>query len=223
MIKTKNILLFLFIFQLFFFLHYFNLRNENIKYEKQIEDFKTFIQEDILINDVLHKKYTDDIIVLTQNDLRESIYEFITEYSSNKIEDFEKSEITETFMKLYLNVAQHRQNALYYLALCSVESHFNMKSKSSVGAVGIAQIMYPVWGELLKNKYNLSKEQIYNDTFSNIYAGFMIWKHYWKKNNFNNKLANYGYLGTSSSNYNSKINERYCHLVNIIIKKLKIE
>ena len=205
-----------------FFIHYFDLRDKFYKNEKLIEDYKTFIKEDILVNDVLNKKYSNNLITLSHSDLRESIYEFVDIYSSNKINEEEKEKVVETFMKLYLNIAQHRQNALYYLALCSVESHFNMNSKSSVGAVGIAQIIYSVWGDLLKKEYNLTKEQIYNDTFSNIYAGFIIWKHYWRKNNFNNKLANYGYLGANSSSYNTKINERYCHLTSIIIKKLKV-
>ncbi|HPO11684.1 MAG TPA: hypothetical protein PLM63_03820, partial [bacterium] len=118
--KFKDILTICIIFtSLFvFFIHYFELRDKYYRNEKIIEDYKAFIQEDILINDVLNKKYSDNLITLSHSDLKDSIYEFVDIYSSNKINKEEKEKVVETFMKLYLNIAQHRQNALYYLALC---------------------------------------------------------------------------------------------------------
>lgn len=197
------------------------IKDQIIQSQKQelqeLLSLKQLINKDNIDVDLLNIDYiSNNYIILTKEDLRLAIKEFISTFSN--IEDEDINDVAETFVKLYYN-AEHKQNVLYYLALCSVESNFDMNAKSHTGAVGIAQIMYNIWGKNLKENYSISKDQVYYDTYYNVFAGFMIWRHYWQRNNYNNKLANYGYLGAQSINYHNKITSRYAFLSNLILKR----
>ena len=61
-------------------------------------------------------------------------------------------EVTQAFMKLF-EEEKDKQNVLYYIALCAVESHFKMSARSSAGAVGISQIMPSVWATTIRKNY----------------------------------------------------------------------
>jgi len=166
------------------------------------------------------KKYTSvEYYEIPKIKLEKIIREFICIYFVEDDPQYVDT-VTAAFMKLFDKVPEDRQNILYYIALCSVESNFKMSARNSVGAAGISQVMYSVWGDTIKKNYGISRESLYISPYENIYAGYMIWKNYWKKNGFNIKKANAGYLGANSEAYNGKISERHSQLVNMIFKEV---
>jgi uncharacterized protein (UPF0297 family) len=155
---------------------------------------------------------------ITEDHFYNSIYDFIKMYFGEDDPAYIKR-VTDAYMELFKRTPKDNQHyILYFIALCSVESNFRMSARSSVGAVGISQIMWSVWEDVLKKNYGISKESLYTSIEDNIYAGYMIWRNYLRKHNYNIKKANDGYLGTSSDNYSKKINFRYIYLINQILK-----
>jgi hypothetical protein len=156
---------------------------------------------------------------LSKPQLKRIITKFITQYFNEDDPEY-VDVVTNSFIRLFNKVPEDRQNILYYIALCSVESNFKMSARSGVGAVGISQVMWSVWGDIIKKNYGVTREKLYTSPYDNIYVGYMIWRNYWKKANYNIKEANAGYLGANSSVYNSKISERHSQLVNMIFKEV---
>lgn len=156
---------------------------------------------------------------ISKPQLKRIINQFITQWFAEDDPEYVNI-VTDSFIKLFYKVPEDRQNILYYIALCSVESNFKMSSRSNVGAAGISQVMWSVWGDVIKKNYGVTKEKLYTSPYDNIYVGYMIWRNYWKKAKYNIKGANSGYLGANSDSYNSKISERYSQLVNMIFKEL---
>lgn len=151
------------------------------------------------------------------------VYYVIREYIKvhSQIDDEEYLDVvTNSFVNLLATVEDNQHTVLYYIAICSVESNFKMESKSSAGAIGISQIMYSVWGETLKNKYGFTKDDLINQPHINVFAGYMIWRDYWERENRSIKKANSRYLGANSKIYTSKINERYTQLSNLMFKHM---
>ena len=150
--------------------------------------------------------------------LKSTIYNFIklhfNEDDPNYIE-----RVTNAYIDLFNRVPKgDRHYILYYIALCSVESHFKMSARSSAGAIGIAQVMWSVWGEVIQKNYGVSRESLYTSIEDNIYVGYMIWRNYLRQNEYNIHKANAGYLGVDNNNYNNKINFRFVNLVNSLFE-----
>ena len=95
-----------------------------------------------------------------------------------------------------------------------------MSARSSAGAVGISQIMPSVWATTIRKNYGITREELYTNTYKNIYAGFKVWDNYRRKNKGNIKLANAGYLGANSMDYQNKINYNYSIMVGMIFKNI---
>lgn len=166
------------------------------------------------------KKYASvEYYEIPKPKLTKLIHDFIQMHFSEDDPQYVDS-VTSAFVKLFDKVPEDRQNILYYIALCSVESNFKMSARSSAGAAGISQVMYNVWGDVIKKNYGISKESLFISPYENIYAGYMIWRNYWRKANYSIRGANSGYLGANSEVYSNKISERHSQLVNSIFKEV---
>jgi len=93
-----------------------------------------------------------------------------------------------------------------------------MSARSKAGAVGIAQVMWSVWGKVIQENYGISKESLYTSVKDNIRVGYMIWSNYLRQSDYSVRKANAGYLGTDSLDYHNKINFRYVELVSSVLK-----
>lgn len=161
----------------------------------------------------------EETYFVTSDDLHNNFYSMIQALSSIKDPTY-INKVASAFITLLDNEKNHKQYVLYYISLCSVESNFKMKSVSSCGAIGISQVMWAVWGKLLNTKYGLTKHNFMNDINCNVLAGYIVWRHYLETNNYNVKLAAFGYLGAKNKAYYYKFLERYSQLSNIIMKEL---
>ena len=150
--------------------------------------------------------------------LKSTIYNFIklhfNEDDPNYIE-----RVTNAYIDLFNRVPKgDRHYILYYIALCSVESHFKMSARSDAGAVGIAQVMWSIWGDVIQKNYGVSRESLYTSIEDNIYVGYMIWRNCLRQNKYDIQKANISYLGVDNNNYNNKINFRFVNLVNSLFE-----
>ena len=150
--------------------------------------------------------------------LKSTIYDFVELYfgedDSNYVE-----RVTNAYIDLFDRVPENdRHYILYYVALCSVESNFRMSARSDAGAVGIAQVMWSIWGDVIQKNYGVSRESLYTSIEDNIYVGYMIWRNCLRQNKYDIRKANAGYLGADNNNYNNKINFRFVNLVNSLFE-----
>ncbi len=150
--------------------------------------------------------------------LKSTIYDFVKLYfgedDSNYIE-----KVTNAYIDLFDRVPENDKHyILYYVALCSVESNFRMSARSSVGAIGIAQVMWSIWGDVIQKNYGVSRESLYTSIEDNIYVGYMIWRNCLRQNKYDIQKANISYLGVNNNNYNNKINFRFVNLVNSLFE-----
>ena len=150
--------------------------------------------------------------------LKSTIYNFIKlHFNENDPNYIER--VTNAYIDLFNRVPKgDRHYILYYIALCSVESHFKMSARSDVGAVGIAQVMWSIWGDVIQKNYGVSRESLYTSVEDNIYVGFMIWRNYLRQNEYDVRKANAGYLGANNVNYHNKINFRFVKLIHSLLK-----
>ena len=141
--------------------------------------------------------------------LKSTIYNFIKlHFNENDPNYIER--VTNAYIDLFNRAPKgDRHYILYYIALCSVESHFKMSARSSAGAIGIAQVMWSVWGDVIQKNYGVSKESLYTSIEDNIYVGYMIWRNYLKQNEYDIRKANADYLGANNNNYNSQLPTTY--------------
>ncbi len=150
--------------------------------------------------------------------LKSTIYNFIklhfNEDDPNYIE-----RVTNAYIDLFNRAPKgDRHYILYYIALCSVESNFRMSARSSAGAIGIAQVMWSIWGDVIQKNYGVSRESLYTSIEDNIYVGYMIWRNCLRQNKYDIQKANISYLGVNNNNYNNKINFRFVNLVNSLFE-----
>jgi len=150
--------------------------------------------------------------------LKSTIYNFIKlHFNENDPNYIER--VTNAYIDLFNRVPKgDRHYILYYIALCSVESHFKMSARSSAGAIGIAQVMWSIWGDVIQKNYGVSRESLYTSIEDNIYVGYMIWRNCLRQNKYDIRKANAGYLGADNNNYNNKINFRFVNLVNSLFE-----
>ena len=150
--------------------------------------------------------------------LKSTIYNFIKlHFNENDPNYIER--VTNAYIDLFNRVPKgDRHYILYYIALCSVESHFKMSARSDAGAVGIAQVMWSIWGDVIQKNYGVSRESLYTSIEDNIYVGYMIWRNCLRQNKYDIRKANAGYLGADNNNYNNKINFRFVNLVNSLFE-----
>ena len=93
-----------------------------------------------------------------------------------------------------------------------------MSARSSAGAIGIAQVMWSIWGDVIQKNYGVSRESLYTSIEDNIYVGYMIWRNCLRQNKYDIQKANISYLGVNNNNYNNKINFRFVNLVNSLFE-----
>jgi len=150
--------------------------------------------------------------------LKSTIYNFIKlHFNENDPNYIER--VTNAYIDLFNRVPKgDRHYILYYIALCSVESHFKMSARSSAGAIGIAQVMWSIWGDVIQKNYGVSRESLYTSIEDNIYVGYMIWRNCLRQNKYDIQKANISYLGVNNNNYNNKINFRFVNLVNSLFE-----
>ena len=150
--------------------------------------------------------------------LKSTIYNFIKlHFNENDPNYIER--VTNAYIDLFNRVPKgDRHYILYYIALCSVESHFKMSARSDAGAVGIAQVMWSIWGDVIQKNYGVSRESLYTSIEDNIYVGYMIWRNCLRQNKYDIQKANISYLGVDNNNYNNKINFRFVNLVNSLFE-----
>jgi len=150
--------------------------------------------------------------------LKSTIYNFIKlHFNENDPNYIER--VTNAYIDLFNRVPKgDRHYILYYIALCSVESHFKMSARSDAGAVGIAQVMWSIWGDVIQKNYGVSRESLYTSIEDNIYVGYMIWRNCLRQNKYDIQKANISYLGVNNNNYNNKINFRFVNLVNSLFE-----
>ena len=137
--------------------------------------------------------------------LKSTIYNFIKlHFNENDPNYIER--VTNAYIDLFNRVPKgDRHYILYYIALCSVESHFKMSARSDAGAVGIAQVMWSIWGDVIQKNYGVSRESLYTSIEDNIYVGYMIWRNCLRQNKYDIQKANISYLGVNNNNYNSQL------------------
>jgi len=141
--------------------------------------------------------------------LKSTIYNFIKlHFNENDPNYIER--VTNAYIDLFNRVPKgDRHYILYYIALCSVESHFKMSARSDAGAVGIAQVMWSIWGDVIQKNYGVSRESLYTSIEDNIYVGYMIWRNCLRQNKYDIQKANISYLGVNNNNYNSQLPTTY--------------
>lgn len=150
--------------------------------------------------------------------LKSTIYDFIKLYFNEDDPNYIER-VTNAYIDLFDRVPKgDRHYILYYIALCSVESHFKMSARSSAGAIGIAQVMWSIWGDVIQKNYGVSRESLYTSIEDNIYVGYMIWRNCLRQNKYDIQKANISYLGVNNNNYNNKINFRFVNLVNSLFE-----
>ena len=150
--------------------------------------------------------------------LKSTIYDFI-KFHFNEDDPNYIERVTNAYIDLFNRAPKgDRHYILYYIALCSVESHFKMSARSDAGAVGIAQIMWSIWGDVIQKNYGVSRESLYTSIEDNIYVGYMIWRNCLRQNKYDIQKANISYLGVDNNNYNNKINFRFVNLVNSLFE-----
>lgn len=198
--------------------------SKDIKFDKIHEEMIIIAEMERidLLRETISKKEVknDNYYELFKKETYSAIYDFVkSKYGRNDPEYIHK--VTTGFMNLYKRAPDSdKQNILYFVAVCSVESNFRMNSRSSAGAVGISQVMWSIWGNVIKKNYNISKTQVYNSIDDNIYVGYMIWRNYWRKYDYDIKKANRGYLGEHNNAYNNNINYNYVLLTHDLFKKI---
>jgi hypothetical protein len=159
--------------------------------------------------------------VLYRHQMRKVLFNYIQLHYKDANDVKYINKIVDAYLKLLYRIPADRQTVLYYIALCSVESNFNMESRSHCGAIGISQVMWGVWGNIIQENYDISRTQLVRSPFANIYVGYKIWHNYLRKHNYNIRDANYGYLGDNCSQYNHKITKRHSLLVKMIYDEIK--
>jgi len=159
--------------------------------------------------------------VLYRHQMRKVLFNYIQLHYKDANDVKYINKIVDAYLKLLYRIPADRQTVLYYIALCSVESNFSMESRSNRGAIGISQVMWGVWGNIIQENYDISRTQLVRSPFANIYVGYKIWHNYLRKHNYNIRDANYGYLGDNCSQYNHKITKRHSLLVKMIYDEIK--
>jgi len=159
--------------------------------------------------------------VLYQHQMRKILFEYIQLHYKDTKDIKYINKVVDAYLKLLYRIPVDRQTVLYYIALCSVESNFSMESRSNRGAIGISQVMWGVWGNVIQENYDISRTQLVRSPFANVYVGYKIWHNYLRKHNYNIRAANYGYLGDNCSQYNHKITKRHSLLVKMIYDEIK--
>ena len=164
------------------------------------------------------EKKNSELTLTKDEKIRLAIVEFMKIYSKNQDPIYIKK-VSYAYIKLVKEYNLSINRILYFVALCSVESNFDQTATSHCNAVGIAQVHYPTWKKFMLENHKITPYQLKNHPQSNIKAGYIIWERYLKASNYNIRRANYGYLGTSSPNYHSKINKRFAELSKIFHSK----
>lgn len=159
--------------------------------------------------------------VLYRHQMRKVLFNYIQLHYKDANDVKYINKIVDAYLKLLYRIPADRQTVLYYIALCSVESNFNMESRSHCGAIGISQVVWGVWGKVISENYDINKTQLSKSPYANIYVGYKIWHNYLRKHHYDIRDANYGYLGDNCSQYNHKITKRHSLLVKMIYDEIK--
>lgn len=153
-------------------------------------------------------------ISLNKEQYKEALTKYINVYiAKNRTDDY-IDKLTNEYIKLTEKV-DNKDFMLYYIALCSVESNFNNKAKSSAGAIGIPQVMWNIWKDVAKNNWGVDKNQYVNDLYSQLYVGYKIYEVQYKKHKGNLIKAHNAYSG-GHSGYHGRIVKRYTHLIDTL-------
>ncbi len=150
---------------------------------------KKLVLENTALKQSLFK--TQEELLLNKNKM-----EFVNFKINSFIRRFpEYDKIVET---VYKKSKQYGFNPNLILALIKVESSFNPRAISSVGAYGLMQINYSVW----KNTFNIDPNKIFDIDY-NIDVGLRILKRYYDESNGDIKKAlflyNNGYFYKNKS------------------------
>lgn len=153
-------------------------------------------------------------ITLNKSQYKEALTKYINVYiAKNRTDDY-IDDLANEYIKLTEKV-DNKDFMLYYIALCSVESNFNNKAKSSAGAIGIPQVMWNIWKDVAKNNWGVDKNQYVNDLYSQLYVGYKIYEVQYKKYKGNFIKAHNAYSG-GHSGYHGRIIKRYTHLIDTL-------
>jgi len=170
----------------------------------------------ILSEDKINKKENIMLNQISKDKFKRILIIYIKDIS--KISDDKYIlKVAEGYLDL-LKMNPDKHSVLFYISLCGVESHYNMK-KINKGAIGISQVIYSLHKKYI-SELGISKYNFFNSPKHNILAGYMIWNSYFKNNGYNYKISSYKYLGTRSDIYYYKILENYFYLSNLIINEL---
>lgn len=152
---------------------------------------------------VVYKEYPLSISI-------EKLYKAIAKYI--KVNSNLDNEMVDSLAKIYINefLNNDKKLVLYAIAISKVESHFNPYAVSSVGAVGVMQI--------LPKAHNIKKYKLYNPAF-NIHMGITILKHYYKRTKDYSKMV-YRYLGCKSKIYEYAVNKAFRELIFEILNQI---
>ena len=162
--------------------------------------------------------YDEGTLRMTKPEMEKVFFSYIQNLSQIEDEKYIRK-VVEGYSYLMETVSDDKQSVLFFMALCGVESHFKMTSKSSVGAIGISQVMYSVHNQYIK-ELGINKENFFNSPKHNILAGYMIWKSYWKSSDKNYRVSCYKYLGVQSDKYYHKVIDNYFQLMNLMMKQM---
>jgi soluble lytic murein transglycosylase-like protein len=88
------------------------------------------------------------------------------------------------------------------IGVIETESYFNPAAKSNVGARGLMQVIYSIWGK----KYNIQRERQLHNIKLNIDTGTAVLKFYLSENDGNTTKALQAYNGNiGGSEYSDKV------------------
>lgn len=145
----------------------------------------------------LKEKCSEEKVEYKENNKIRLMYSYITK----KYKYIEKQDAAIIANAIIAASLKHNVPEELILSIIETESSFNNKAESSVGAIGLMQIMYSIWAK----EYNILLPEDLHDINFNIDVGTSIIRHYLDKNKGNLKKALQNYNGSKGSEYPNKI------------------
>ena len=123
-----------------------------------------------------------------------------------------KTQVNDIVYHVYARADQHKIDPLFLLSIINTESSFNTKARSSVGALGLMQVL-PKWHKDKIKGRDITKVSV------NIEVGTKIIDDCLKKHKDNVEKGLYCYLGGRSKSYVNKIYKTHSEIKRTLVEQ----
>lgn len=117
-------------------------------------------------------------IALHEHHNSTNMYNYIATFIRHKNKKLSYAETKKYIDYLLICVKRYKLNINNIIAIMYIESHFNSKAVSDKGCIGLMQINYNVWGDILKEEGIIKSKKSLYKPYNNIMAGGYIFRYY---------------------------------------------